>query len=106
MIRFVATADDMSRVRFAFSPLGEAVFSIRMMTSPARAQLHKPWVDQVRPPLRRVDIRPLRALIPPTGYVPDFLTPPPAPGRLDFDTHLEIVRSTDAAGPDGASSTR
>jgi DNA-binding transcriptional ArsR family regulator len=94
MISYVATADDISRLRFGVSPVGEAVCSIRMMASASKRLAHQRWVSEVRPRLGGVDFRPLRALIPSTGYVPDFLTPPPAPGEADFGAHLEVVRST------------
>jgi hypothetical protein len=43
-IRYVATADDISRLRFGVPPLGEAVFSIRMMASATERPAHQRWV--------------------------------------------------------------
>ncbi|MEU2622611.1 DUF5937 family protein [Streptomyces sp. NPDC007157] len=95
MIRFSATVDDIARVRFSPSPLGEAVYSIRMLASAERRRRHQPWVDDVRAKLRTLDLLPLRALIPPTGYVPDFLTPPPdGSGPRRITEELEMVRAT------------
>ncbi|MFJ5533141.1 DUF5937 family protein [Streptomyces sp. NPDC093261] len=95
VIRFSATADDIARVRFSLSALGETVCSIRMLASPERRKRHQPWADDVRARLRTVDLLPLRAVIPPTGYVPDFLTPPPDGSRCRSITEeLEMVRST------------
>ena len=101
MISFLVNSDDTSRVRFALSPLGEAVSSIRMLASSARHQEHQEWVADVRPRLSTVNFRPLLALVPPTGYVPDFLTPPPPVAteliRPDIGAHLEVVRATSTA---------
>ncbi|MGX1541817.1 DUF5937 family protein [Streptomyces adustus] len=95
VIRFSATVDDMTRVRFSLSPLGETVYSIRMLASAERRKRHQPWADDVRAKLRTVDLLSLRALIPPTGYIPDFLTPPPdGSGPRKITEELEMVRST------------
>lgn len=94
MITYNATADTASRVRFSMSPVGETVFSFRLLGSTARRNFRLPWVEDVRPKLRGVDFRPLRAVIPPTGYVPDFLTPPPGARPRDFGAELELVRAT------------
>ncbi|MFI9640494.1 ArsR/SmtB family transcription factor [Micromonospora sp. NPDC051925] len=94
MISYATTPTDVSRLRFAFAPLGEAVASLRMMRSDVRRRAHLPWLRQVGPKVRHADLRPLRALVPPTGYVPDFLTPGDSLGYGDLDTDLEAVRET------------
>jgi hypothetical protein len=94
MIEFIFTPSDVARVRFAFSPLGELAHSVRVLADPSRHALHVPWVRAVRPRLRGLDLEPLRALIPPIGYMPDFLTPPPETPLPDFAAELEIVRAT------------
>ncbi|MGI8334123.1 DUF5937 family protein [Actinomadura scrupuli] len=94
MIEFIFTPDDVARVRFAYSPLGELAYSVRVLADPSRHALHLPWVRAVRPRLRGLDIAPLLALIPPQGYMPDFLTPPPETPLPDFAAELEVVRAT------------
>ncbi|MEV6314532.1 DUF5937 family protein [Streptomyces sp. NPDC051776] len=94
MICYEATADDVSKVKFSPSPLGEAVYSFRMLASPERRKLHAPWVSDVRARLKGVDFGPLRAVVPPTGYVPDFLTPAPGAEPAGITEELEMVRST------------
>lgn len=96
MITFAASADDMGRVRFAVSPLGEAVASLRVLGAPGRGG-HLAWADEVVPRLRRADLQVLRALVPPSGYVPDFLTPAPVDGPGDVHAQLEVVAATDPA---------
>lgn len=94
MIEYVFTPDDVARVRFAFTPIGELVFSLRVLADPARHALHLPWVRSVRPRLAGHDLEALRALVAPIGYVPDFLTPPPVTPLPDFADELRTLRAT------------
>ncbi|GAB7108596.1 DUF5937 family protein [Streptomyces phaeofaciens JCM 4814] len=96
MICYIPTPEDVARIRFSLSPLGECVYSIRMLFSPDRRRRHQhqPWVDDVWARLKTLDIRPLRAVIPPTGYVPDFLTPAPGTGPANVAEELAVVRET------------
>ncbi|MCO5967023.1 ArsR/SmtB family transcription factor [Actinoallomurus soli] len=94
MIEFLFAPDDVARVRFAFSPLWELMHSLRVLADPSRRALHLPWVRAVRPRLRGLDLTPLHALVPADGYMPDFLTPPPASPLPDFAAELERVRAT------------
>ncbi|MFD0339552.1 ArsR family transcriptional regulator [Streptomyces sp. NPDC127117] len=94
MISYSATADDVAKVRFSMSPLGETVYSFRTLASPSRRSQHQPWVDDILGRLKAVDLRPLRAVIPATGYVPDFLTPAPTGTPASVDVELEMVRAT------------
>ncbi|MCZ7460346.1 DUF5937 family protein [Streptomyces sp. WMMC940] len=94
LISYGVTVRDVARVRFSVSPLGETVYSFRMLATPERRRQHQPWVDDVRLKLRGVDLRPLRSVIPPTGYVPDFLTPAPTATHSGIDGELEAVRAT------------
>ncbi|TDD34863.1 ArsR family transcriptional regulator [Actinomadura sp. KC06] len=94
MIEFVFTPDDVARVRFAFSPLWEMVRSLRVLADPSGHALHLPWVHAARPRLRGLDIGPLREVVAAAGYIPDFLTPPPATPLPDLAAELETVRAT------------
>ena len=90
MIRLRLSAEDLSRIRFAFSPLWETVTSLRTLTG--RHELHRPWVRQVSPVLRNspVDLALLTALVRPAGYIPDFLVP--SPDRRDPTFAAELAR--------------
>lgn len=94
MIEFVFTPDDAARVRFAFSPVWEAVGALRVLADPSSSALHLPWLRAARPRLADLDLGLLRTLVPATGYVADFLTPPPTTPLPDFATELETVRAT------------
>src|SRR4051812_45806600 len=75
----------------------EAVASLRVLLDPARGALHLPWLTELRDGrLRELDLRATAALVPPRGYIPDFLTPPPTGPLVDFEEELEAVRSTSA----------
>ncbi|NVI90728.1 DUF5937 family protein, partial [Actinomadura sp. BRA 177] len=86
--------EDVARVRFAFSPLWEMVLSLRVLGDPSGHALHLPWVHAVRPRLRGLDLEPLLEVVPPTGYAPDFLTPPPETPLPDLAAELETVLAT------------
>ncbi len=96
MIEYVATADDLTKLRFALSPIGEAVHSFRTLISPTRRDLHLTWARVTISQLRGIDFGLLNAAIPPSGYVPDFLTPAPGPEPRTFATELELLRETPA----------
>jgi biotin operon repressor len=94
MIEFRFGADDVARVRFAFSPMWELVHGLRVLADPSSRALHIPWVHLVRPRLRGLDLDLLRECVPATGYIADFLTPPPETPLPDFASELATVRAT------------
>lgn len=91
---WVMKPEDVARIRFAFSPLWELVASLRTLRDPARQSVHLPWIKCVRPRLAALDLTELLALVPSSGYLPDFLTPPPDTPLPDFAAELERVRRT------------
>ena len=76
------SADDLALTRFAISPMWEVVTSFRLLAAGSAHPVHRAWTDQVRPRVAAagLDSGWLAELIPPTGYLPDFLTPPPTTG--------------------------
>lgn len=73
----------------------EAVSSLRLLTDPSRGAIHLPWLNELRDGrLREVDLRAVLALLPPRGYIPDFLTPPPSGPLAQFEEEVDAVRAT------------
>ncbi|WP_026416298.1 ArsR/SmtB family transcription factor [Actinomadura oligospora] len=92
---FDFTSVDLARLRFAFSPVSEAVASLRVLQDPGRQALHLPWIRAVRPRLEELDLRLLYALVPLGPYFVDFLTPPPASPLRDIEAELRSVAEAD-----------
>ena len=63
-------------------------------SQPSLVATHLPWVKQIRPLIRHMDLTPALALLPSQGYIADFLTPPPSTPLASFADELELVRST------------
>ena len=98
MIRLHFSMDDMGRIRFGFSPVHEAVLSVRTLANGSANALHAPWLREVRPRLVGLDMELLGALVRPAGYLPDFLLPAAAPGRsAGFDAGLTQVAASEPA---------
>lgn len=91
MIELAFTPADYRRIRFAFSPVAEAVTSLRALSLGRRNGVHGPWLASTR--LDGVDTALLTALVRPAGYVPDFLLPTPE-GRADLDAGLAAIADT------------
>src|SRR5436190_504291 len=76
----VFSVRDLAQMRFAVSPMWEVGPSFRLLRSPSVHPVHRPWAEQVRPRLAAagLDRGWLAELVPPSGYVPDFLNPTPS----------------------------
>jgi Helix-turn-helix domain len=86
--------EDLARTRFAIAPAWELISSLRLFRHPETAALHLPWIEQVRGSLGDVDLLPLLSLLPPDGYVPDFLSPPPESPLDRIEDALQRIRAT------------
>ncbi|MFJ9737778.1 ArsR family transcriptional regulator [Streptomyces sp. NPDC101166] len=95
MIEFRFTVDDLATTSFAYSPLQEAVFSLRCLNDPARYPHHRPWLRRFRPRLETLDQELLTSLVSPWLWIPDFLTPRPDRARPVFADELDRVRLTE-----------
>lgn len=106
MIKLSFGAEDLGRIRFAFSPLWETVLSVRALSAGSGQELHAPWLRRVRDQLQPagagtrpggqvpVDLELLTALVRPVGYIPDFLHPVPTGRTASFGAELERVAAT------------
>lgn len=99
MIHLHFTAADLTRVRFAASPLKETIASLRALAVGSRRRhLHRPWIARFAEragPLRERDLDLLRALVRPEGYIPDFLVPPPGRRSSTFADALAQIAEAD-----------
>lgn len=94
VIEWEFTAEDVARIRFAFSPLFELVMSLIVLRAPGSHALHLPWVRVTRQSAAGLDLRELFALVPIHGGTADFLAPPPASPLPGFAEELAAVRAT------------
>ena len=90
MITYSVSALDMGRIQFHLSCLTEAISCFRQLVrGPAPA--HIDAATRLR--LRSAPLGPLAALVPPSGYVPDFLTPV-CGEKLDLASEFELLSAT------------
>jgi DNA-binding transcriptional ArsR family regulator len=85
---------DVGRIRFALSPVREAVAAVRALTTATPNGLHASWLRWVRPRLTEVDLDLLTTLVRPAGYIPDFLVPAPAHPSPTIESGLTQVAAT------------
>ncbi|MFR9776393.1 DUF5937 family protein [Micromonospora sp. MS34] len=86
---------DLANVRFAVSPLWEAVASVRVLKTPDWFPAHQNWYRQVRPRLSTLDWRLFADLVQvPTVVIPGFVCPPPLTGQPTLDLELAALAAT------------
>jgi DNA-binding transcriptional ArsR family regulator len=97
MIILEFSAADLLQCRFAISPVGEVFQLAHALANPA-ARTHTAWLRAQRSTLQRLahahDLRPLFAVMPDRGYIPDFLTPLPTRPLGDVEEELAQIRTT------------
>src|SRR5690349_18801949 len=88
------TADDWARCRFVRSLLFETGQATRALLHP-RQQVHqRRWLDAIDQDDARARLPVTAALQPPSGWVPDFIAPPPrAADRSIGDELAEVAAS-------------
>ncbi|KAB8191898.1 helix-turn-helix domain-containing protein [Nonomuraea phyllanthi] len=90
--------EDLLRCRFAISPLCETHEAVRTLRRTGRHGYHQPWLRRMRAAVAGLDLSELWLFMPRSGYIPDFLGPPPdAPfeSPASFDAELARLRATD-----------
>src|SRR5829696_10498168 len=73
VITFELGSDVLGNTRFAFSPLGEVAFSLRLLSSPNPASVHTPWLRRARQSLAGVNLALLMAVAPRGRWVATFM---------------------------------
>ncbi|MFE0257812.1 DUF5937 family protein [Streptomyces sp. NPDC059010] len=90
--------DDLTRCRFAISPLCQTHEALRMFRRPSRHGYHRSWLRRMRRTVTGLDLAPLWLFMPPPGgYTPDFLGAPPQEPYPCFEDELARMRATDPA---------
>ena len=97
MVRFVFSVEDLARTRFAISPMFELVRSLMALRDPSHAAIQLPWLRSISGRLHGLDLERAIALLPPRGFTPDFLTPPPSGPVGSIEDDLATLRATRAA---------
>ena len=88
--------DDLTRCRFAISPLCQTHEALRMLRRPTRHGYHRAWLRRLRRTLAGLDLSPLWLFVPHVGgYTPDFLGPPPDEPYPAVEDELARMRATD-----------
>src|SRR4051812_10313037 len=86
--------DDLLHVRFAVSPLFETISALRVLAGHAdETGRHAAWLTALEPDAA-VGLEALLALHKPSGYVPDFISPPPRSPSPRVTEQLHEVRRT------------
>ncbi|MGA8116599.1 MAG: winged helix-turn-helix domain-containing protein [Actinocatenispora sp.] len=93
MLELRLSVTDLAETWFAYSPLREAVFSIRVWVLPNLYAARLPWQHLVASHLDPEDIELLRALVSPRRWLPDFLTPRPPTPAPRFPDELAALRA-------------
>jgi DNA-binding transcriptional ArsR family regulator len=94
MITIPLSTEDLTRMRFAFSPLWETILSFRVLLKPGEHVVHLPWVSRANKALRATDLGPLAMLYVEGHACPDFLSPPPTVPLPSFEEEMERLRET------------
>ncbi|WP_030909854.1 ArsR/SmtB family transcription factor [Streptomyces sp. NRRL F-5126] len=90
--------EDLTRCRFAVSPLCQTHEALRLLRRPERHRYHRAWLTRVRAAASRLDLSDLWLFMPRgRGYTPDFLGPPPEAPVAAFEDEIARLRATDPA---------
>jgi hypothetical protein len=87
--------EDVTRIRFAFSPLMELVFSTVALRAPGEHSLHLPWARATRPLVADLDLAEVFALAPVHGWIADFISFTPLEPQPDIGSEFDRIRNTE-----------
>lgn len=98
MVTLEFSIADLLRCRFAISPIAEVIEAAHAIANPPARIAHAGWLREqqltVARVARRYDLRPLFAVLPASGYIPDFLTPPPKSAIGEVESELADIDAT------------
>ncbi|WP_194916070.1 ArsR/SmtB family transcription factor [Catenulispora rubra] len=94
-VRIPIAGTEMARVRFAISPVYEALQAVDVLQEPGKHAVHLPWVRWARPLLADVPGWEILAGFTARAVRPGVLVPPPDVHMPALDEELEIIRAAD-----------
>lgn len=89
--------DDWARTRFVRSLLFETTQAVRTLMHPGKQRYQRPWLATIDRADARARLPILAALNPPSGWVPDFLAPPPRSNDRTVDDELHEIATFPSA---------
>jgi DNA-binding transcriptional ArsR family regulator len=99
MTHFQLSPLELTRTRFAFSPLWETMMSFEVMHNPDQNAIHLPWICEARAAVADIELPLMQLFLRDPKrrcYIPDFLTPPPITPLPDFNDELQRMLETPA----------
>ncbi|KAA9161087.1 winged helix-turn-helix transcriptional regulator [Amycolatopsis acidicola] len=97
MIELELTAPGTHRIRFAISPLEEALGAVQVVLGLRGHPAYLPWLDGARRTAARLPIDGLRRVLSARHYITDFLSPPPDSPETTAELQLAAIRRTPPA---------
>ncbi|OKJ15909.1 helix-turn-helix domain-containing protein [Kitasatospora sp. CB01950] len=94
MFEFAFGVDDLATTWITYSPLQEAVFSLRTRRHAAKYPWQRRWTESWEAEYRTLDTALLDALVTPRAWAPDFLTPRPTCQRPSVESELATIAGT------------
>jgi hypothetical protein len=94
-IRIPIAGNEMARVRFAISPVYEALQAVDVLHAPGKHAVHLPWVRWARPLLAQVPGTEILAGFADRTVRPGVLVPPPDVHMPPLEEELENIRTAD-----------
>jgi DNA-binding transcriptional ArsR family regulator len=85
------TAEDWARSSFVRSLSWEITQAIRALAYPSKQLHHRAWLESVDRTGVSANLRLLLACNPASGWIPDFLAPPPRPGDVPLADELAEI---------------
>lgn len=93
MLELVLTAAGSQHIRFAISPLEEAIGAVQTMLGMRGHPVHLPWMSDA-PSLDELGVPELTTLLHAWHYTTEFLSPPPDGPETTLQAQLNTVRAT------------
>ncbi|HEX5118478.1 MAG TPA: DUF5937 family protein [Pseudonocardiaceae bacterium] len=94
MIELVLGSIGVQRLRFAISPLEEAMGAIEVILGHRTHPAHLPWLRRAATLAQELPLAELFAVFSAKSYLTDFLSPPPSTPETTAEAQLAIVRAT------------